>query len=749
MGAQRNFLANRSARVRVGRAYSHAFPVQGIILGPILFSLYIADLSTQLRSLPVKHAFYADDLTVTASGPDLQNRLQAAADCICTWATANGMGVNEKKTHYIAFAKHGTPPPIEVHVNGSILAMQPHPKVLGVVFDQHLNFRKHAQLLRARLQQRLAQLSAISGSAWGPTAQEDAKGSICVRDVQNKPCAQEAEALAFLFEGNSNRVVSEHSLNTSSSRSHCIFTIHVTSRSRVESESASLVSKLHCIDLAGSERLSKTASTGKIMKEAQYINKSLTFLEQVVMALGTTNRAHIPFRQSRLTNLLKDSLGGNSKTTMIANLWPEDRHMEETIGTLLFATRMMKVTTEAVVNFVVDPATQIRQLQKQISDLKAELQMQNQLMGKSHIAYEGEIGEDERFEMEKTVRAFVSGGLNEIPVRSLREVKEYFRVFKAFCDTRDAELRASTSARPIDTAHPVVEAPQQPPSKQGSAIPRKRSVDGIGAVEPTSGVSIGTAAAAKTLKDLIPATSPKKTATEPPQSPGRTATEETPTANKGAGGAEEPREQPDKNSAFADFKQTEGARVAALITETQLQLLEKRKKVTEISAKINEVKVEIDSAACQLEQRRLDRQARGEDETVDDEEFEIVRTAKIKKQAYRQLYDELTNVRSERDHLTKTLDHARAKLLTDFDAWYENTYGSAKAAKGVAQLKSLRAVRTTTIDEDDALDEGERFEIFELNRVMNEDPDSVAFYSAKKLSQNRQTARKFSPSTRK
>lgn len=92
-------------------------------------------------------------------------------------------------------------------------------------------------------------------------------------------CANEEDALNFLFEGDTNRTISEHRLNKSSSRSHCIFTIHVESRSRVESSEKVIVSKLHLVDLAGSERTKKTNSEGITLKEAQFINKSLSFLE--------------------------------------------------------------------------------------------------------------------------------------------------------------------------------------------------------------------------------------------------------------------------------------------------------------------------------------------------------------------------------------------------------------------------------------------------------------------------------------
>ena len=153
-----------------------------------------------------------------------------------------------------------------------------------------------------------------------------------------------------------NRTFRQHYLNATSSRAHCIFTLHIESRSRVESADKVVHSKLHLVDLAGSERTKKTGSEGTVLKEASFINKSLTFLEQVVLALCDKKREHIPYRQAKLTNYLRDSLGGNCKTVMLANIWPEFRHLEETTAVLKFATRMMKVSNEATVNVVLDPA---------------------------------------------------------------------------------------------------------------------------------------------------------------------------------------------------------------------------------------------------------------------------------------------------------------------------------------------------------------------------------------------------------
>ena len=148
--------------------------------------------------------------------------------------------------------------------------------------------------------------------------------------------------------------------------------------------------------MAGSERTKKTHSAGLVLKEASYINKSLSFLEQVVLALCDKTRGHIPYRQAKLTNYLRDSIGGNCKTVMIANIWPESLHLEETTSTLKFATRMMKVTNEASVNTVLDPALLIKRYEKEIRDLKQELAMHDTLKNRGRINYASYNNEEQR-----------------------------------------------------------------------------------------------------------------------------------------------------------------------------------------------------------------------------------------------------------------------------------------------------------------------------------------------------------------
>lgn len=108
--------------------------------------------------------------------------------------------------------------------------------------------------------------------------------------------------------------------------------------------------KLNLVDLAGSERQKKTQATGSRSKEGIYINLALSALGQVIKALVSANNAHIPYRDSKLTRLLQDSLGGNTKTVMLANCSPADYNFEETLSTLRYASRAKMIKNKPIIN---------------------------------------------------------------------------------------------------------------------------------------------------------------------------------------------------------------------------------------------------------------------------------------------------------------------------------------------------------------------------------------------------------------
>ena len=148
-----------------------------------------------------------------------------------------------------------------------------------------------------------------------------------------------ADAMAVFSEGTRNRKVGSHNLNKDSSRSHCMMTLYIQ-----RPDAVGAGGRVCFVDLAGSERLEKTGAGDdpERMKEAQAINKSLSALGTVIAALAA-NEKHVPYRDSKLTYLLQDSLGGNSKTLMFVNCGPSQLNFAETLNSLNFASRAKAV----------------------------------------------------------------------------------------------------------------------------------------------------------------------------------------------------------------------------------------------------------------------------------------------------------------------------------------------------------------------------------------------------------------------
>lgn len=205
---------------------------------------------------------------------------------------------------------------------------------------------------------------------------EDELGNMHLRNLSVNMAQKEDDALNLLFLGDTNRVVAETPMNDASTRSHCMFILWVES-TRHDSDTVKRA-KLHLVDLAGSERISKTGITGNLQKEARYINLSLHHLEQVIVALherSQGHRTHVPYRNSTMTSVLRDSLGGNCRTVMVGAIAVEDSCIDETISTCRFAQRVGAIKNNAVINEELDPQMLIRRLKKEAAELKEELKL--------------------------------------------------------------------------------------------------------------------------------------------------------------------------------------------------------------------------------------------------------------------------------------------------------------------------------------------------------------------------------------
>ncbi|XP_078091517.1 kinesin-like protein KIF21A isoform X2 [Mustelus asterias] len=277
-------------------------------------------------------------------------------------------GIEERKR---AAVERGLPPP-EFKVNAQFLELY-NEEILDL-FDSIRNLEARHKKSNIRIH-------------------ENANGGIYTVGVTTRTIGSEAEMLQCLKLGALSRTTASTQMNVQSSRSHAIFTIHlcqvrvcikndngevldnkIINESTEMDEFETLTAKFHFVDLAGSERLKRTGATGERAKEGISINCGLLALGNVISALGDKSKrvTHVPYRDSKLTRLLQDSLGGNSQTVMIACVSPSDRDFMETLNTLKYANRARNIKNKVMVNQ--DRASQqINVLRGEIARLQMEL----------------------------------------------------------------------------------------------------------------------------------------------------------------------------------------------------------------------------------------------------------------------------------------------------------------------------------------------------------------------------------------
>ncbi|KAF8105696.1 hypothetical protein N665_0157s0260 [Sinapis alba] len=287
------------------------------------------------------------------------------------------------------------------------------PQVMNALFSKietlkdHIEFQIHVSFIEIHKEevQDLLDPSTINKSETtsnGKVAHVPGKPPIQIRETSNGVITLAGstevsvttlkEMAACLEQGSVSRATGSTNMNNQSSRSHAIFTITVEQMRKINTDSPEngtysgslkeeyLCAKLHLVDLAGSERAKRTGSDGMRFKEGVHINKGLLALGNVISALGDEKKrkdgAHVPYRDSKLTRLLQDSLGGNSRTVMIACISPADINAEETLNTLKYANRARNIRNKPVVNR--DPvSSEMLKMRQQLEYLQAELSLRN------------------------------------------------------------------------------------------------------------------------------------------------------------------------------------------------------------------------------------------------------------------------------------------------------------------------------------------------------------------------------------
>ncbi|XP_067947621.1 kinesin-related protein 4-like [Watersipora subatra] len=207
---------------------------------------------------------------------------------------------------------------------------------------------------------------------------ESEDGSVYVDNVRQELVESALDFKRLLRSGDKVRHVGNTNLNERSSRSHAIATLIVESQLKGDDDGAVLVSQLNFVDLAGSEKANQTGAVGVRLKEGSRINTSLHALALCMNKLAEKS-SHIPYRDSKLTRLLQNSIGGNSRTAIIASITPAS--VDETVSTLRFAYRAKAVSTEPIVNEVINEHTLTKRLEKRISELELQLAQKANLVG--------------------------------------------------------------------------------------------------------------------------------------------------------------------------------------------------------------------------------------------------------------------------------------------------------------------------------------------------------------------------------
>ncbi|XP_062326162.1 kinesin-like protein KIF6 isoform X2 [Osmerus eperlanus] len=518
------------------------------------------------------------------------------------------------------------------------------------------------------------------------TIMEDPDQNIHLRNLSLQHSGNEEEALNLLFLGDTNRMIAETPMNQASTRSHCIFTVHICGRE----PGTALVrrSKLHLVDLAGSERVGKTGVGGQQLTEAKYINLSLHYLEQVIIALSEKNRSHIPYRNSMMTSVLRDSLGGNCMTTMIATVSVEKKNVEESISTCRFAQRVALIKNEAVLNEELDPALLIGRLKREIQSLKEEIIL---LTGEQR---EDQLTPDEIQTLEELVKAFLDDPDPEVSLGlgpDMRKINFCFSLLKVMVQERLSGQSGSgdhSSSGCIGMSEPQDSHHLMELTKLKEALTHRDNEISIlvNMLKREKKRNQDAAAQLATMSNSCNLPSQRvlelSISSQASSEDILTEHEALTTLHKRRGpvlsiGAQE---------AFEIFKRDNEDRITI---EKNKALLKQRFTEAKVNGEqLNGSRTKVSDLKKQLERHRMQRAAHGltasqtlitseveEVEEVDQMEESLCKQIEKEKKIYKDTFGRLKALKTEIEHLQLLLERGKVKLQRDFQEWWsQETY---------------------------------------------------------------------------
>ncbi|XP_029317068.1 kinesin-like protein KIF6 [Cottoperca gobio] len=527
---------------------------------------------------------------------------------------------------------------------------------------------------------------------------EDPAQNIHLRNLSLQQSANEEEALNLLFLGDTNRMIAETPMNQASTRSHCIFTVHLCRR---EPGSATLRrSKLHLVDLAGSDRVGKTGLNGQLLTEAKYINLSLHYLEQVIIALSEKNRSHIPYRNSMLTSVLRDSLGGNCMTTMIATMAVDKRNLDESISTCRFAQRVALIKNEAILNEELDPALLIARLKREIQSLKEELAM---VTGEQR---DEQLTVEEIQRLEELVKAFLDDPDPDVTLSlgpDMRKIQFCFSLLKLMIMDKQGGENGHGDVQASPTATGREEAIQDSHHCAAQVTKLKEMM-----TQRDNEISILVKMLKKEKKRAQDAAAQLANVSndhsERPNSQSASGLSTMPLLREGSthsisadyGGRalqhmnRGPQLSMGKQEAFETFMRDHEDH---LTIEDNKKLLKQRStEARRIGEELNEARNRINELKKQLEVQRRQRAAHavmGNRQEVEEDfypvEENLCKHIELEKKAYKSTIGRLKALRTEIEHLQLLLERAKVKLQKDFHKWWNQEASSVQESEATAR----------------------------------------------------------------
>ena len=550
------------------------------------------------------------------------------------------------------------------------------------------------------------------------TMLEDEHGNFHLKNLSMHVADTEEDALNLLFMGDTNRAIAETPMNIASSRSHCIFSIAIESRP-VGSDKVRR-SKLHLVDLAGSERVGKTNSSGSVLQEAKFINGSLFFLEMVIVALyekATKGRSHVPYRNSMMTSVLRDSLGGNCKTIMIATINPEAAHTDESLSTCRFAQRVSLIKNKATVNEDLDPSMVIRRLKAEILELREEIAF---LKGESG---EGDVLTPQELEdLKNKIRSYSSDmdphAILNIGAMTLTKIKDSFAIFKNLVlETRaNANNSATTAPSPMRSKEEAKEASELTSQLNDlkscllqrdneiailvNMVKKGKTADDVGvASRGTSrsnveGVKVIERVSEKSNSISEPSPKPQQVRSDghnqksflqmqQQQQRERDAARDEKIIKRHLFGVPPPTDREVFDDAAASFEWFRERCSSNDAMEENREIL--KQKITEAKttgeranqsrSTITYLKNSIEAIRRERALQRLD-DKRGDDDADDEspEEQTYRRAIEQEKAVYKESFERLRILKPEIEHIRKILEKGRLNIQNQFDQWYNNLH---------------------------------------------------------------------------